>query len=366
MTATTAFVHTLRSACATTERGHQMRVEPPVAAEPGSSDQRLVRVVYVAGDGRSGTTLLSRILGAYDGCIAVGEVYDIWNKSIQGHTLCSCGAPFLDCDFWNAVMCEAFGNDGVSPNRLVTLRRSVQATRHIPFLLFPRLRPRSFQRRLEEYVDTTERLYRAIQTVSGCQFIVDSSKMAMYALALTESRSIDVRLVHVVRDSRACVFSWRRLKREATANGQSVYLRQRPVVMTAVIWALRNTMLRLVSRRFQTVASCRYEDIVWQPVTAVTGLVEQLGIERHNVVWTESDELHATNPHHIFAGNPVRIESGAIKFRMDDEWRTEMPRIQKGIVTALTLPLLWHMGYIGQRRQWHAVAQRQRFMRVPR
>lgn len=313
-------------------------------------DQKRVQVVYVAGDGRSGTTLLSRVLGSFDGCIATGELYDIWNKSIQGYTLCSCGTPFVECEFWNAVFREAFCGDDANPALMVSLRESVQRMYHVPVILFPWLRTSPFNHNLREYVRATERLYLAIQKVSDCDVIIDSSKMAAYALALAESPRINVSLVHITRDSRACVFSWRRLKREATAGDQSVYLRQRPVMQTALVWALRNSILRAVARRFPIAETLRYEDLVRQPREVITDLAKQLGIQSGTVSWNSSDEMVATKTHHIFAGNPNRVEHGKIRFRADDEWRTGMPTIQKGVVTLLTFPTLLQLGYFGRRQ----------------
>lgn len=310
-----------------------------------------VRVVYLAGDGRSGTTLLSRVLGSYAGCLAVGELYDIWLESLDGNRMCSCGVSLRDCEFWNAVMEEAFdGLDRGAIEHFIELRNSLQGVRHVPLMMFPWLRTRTFTDRLHEYVDVLERLYIAIQKVAGCDVIVDSSKLAAYAVALTESPYIDVSFVHTTRDSRACAFSWRRLKREPVAEGDGRYLRRRSLARSAVVWGLRNATIGWVSRRFVVSAKLKYEDFVGQPRAAATTLVQRLGIDEHSGNWTADDELWALRPSHIFAGNPNRVEQGRLRIRMDDEWRTRMSRAHKALVTGLTLPVLWKLGYLGRRR----------------
>jgi hypothetical protein len=291
------------------------------------------------------------VLGAFQGCIAVGELYDIWDKTTQGYTLCSCGAPFLECAFWKAVQREAFGPAGADAPRLAELRRSVQSMRHLPAMVFPRFRTAAYAERLRTYVAVTERLYLAIQRVSGCDVIVDSSKMAAYALALAESPRLDVSLVHMTRDSRACVFSWRRLKPEAAAHDQKIFLRQRPVAQTACVWVLRNSILRAVARRFPVAVTQRYEDLVAQPHEVVCQLVGRLGIDSQSATWTANDELISSATNHIFAGNPDRVTHGGIRFRADDEWRTQMSTAQKRVVTAITFPTLWQLGYLGRRPQ---------------
>jgi hypothetical protein len=326
--------------------GSQAAVGP--APEPGAPCMPRVRVVYIGGDGRSGTTLLSRVLGAFQGCIAVGELYDIWDKTTQGYTLCSCGTPFLECAFWNAVRREAFGPAGPDAPQLAELRRSVQSMRHLPAMIFPRLRTAAYRERLRAYIDVIERLYLAIQRVSGCDVIVDSSKMAAYALALAESPRLDVSLVHMTRDSRACVFSWQRRKPEAAAQGRELFLRQRPVTQSACVWVLRNSILRAVARRFPISLTQRYEDLVAQPRNVVSQLADQLGLDRRRAAWTADDALVSSATNHIFAGNPDRVTHGEIRFRADDEWRTQMSALQQRIVTAITFPTLWQLGYLGR------------------
>jgi hypothetical protein len=308
------------------------------------------RVVYIAGDNRSGTTILSQILGSYDGCLAVGELYDFWAESLAGDRLCSCGAPLRDCEFWNTVMDKTFGSANPAMIQHVTeLRRSVQNTYHLPFILFPRIRPKSFDRRLREYIGILERLYTSIQEVSGCEVIVDSSKLAAYALALDESPAIDVNLVHVSRDSRACAYSWRRLKREPVAGDQPRYLRQRPLIQVALVWSIRNMILASISHRFDVSIKLHYEEFVCQPRATMGRLSERLGLGGHDELWNGDTEVLISASNHIFAGNPNRIQHGRTRIRPDDEWRTRMPIRQQRLVFVLTLPAFRMLGYLGAR-----------------
>jgi hypothetical protein len=51
---------------------------------------------------------------------------------------------------------------------------------------------------------------------------------------------------------------------------------------------------------------------------------------------------------HTVAGNPVRMQSGPLKLRVDDAWRAAMPAGDRRLVTALTFPLLARYGYAGR------------------
>jgi hypothetical protein len=54
------------------------------------------------------------------------------------------------------------------------------------------------------------------------------------------------------------------------------------------------------------------------------------------------------NKAHTASGNPLRFATGKVAIRGDERWRAAMPAAQRRTVTALTLPLLSHYGYLGR------------------
>ena len=74
-----------------------------------------VSVLYIAGPGRSGSTLLDTMLGQIDGFVSVGELRNLWARGLGDGWPCGCGAAVRDCPFWSSVLTEAFGSvDAVS------------------------------------------------------------------------------------------------------------------------------------------------------------------------------------------------------------------------------------------------------------
>src|SRR5205085_9431203 len=85
---------------------------PRRAARPapaGDLVNERVRVLYVAGTGRSGSTLLARILGRADSVFAAGELRYVWQRGLLEDRVCGCGEPFSRCPFWSEVVDRAFG-----------------------------------------------------------------------------------------------------------------------------------------------------------------------------------------------------------------------------------------------------------------
>jgi hypothetical protein len=62
-----------------------------------------VRVLYVAGTGRSGSTLVAAMLGQLRGAFAAGEVRYLWQRGLSERRPCGCGTPVPDCPVWTDI-----------------------------------------------------------------------------------------------------------------------------------------------------------------------------------------------------------------------------------------------------------------------
>jgi len=171
-------------------------------------------VIYIAGAGRSGSTILDRILGTVPRVTSCNETVRVWRNGFLENLGCACGSRFRDCPFWSAVAEEAFPSGEPNPERTDGLQWEVSRSRYFPRLLADPSPQSSFGARLAEYRATLGPLYRAIAEVSGCDVLVDSSKLPGEALVLAGIPGIDVRVVHLVRDARAVAHSWRRDRRD--------------------------------------------------------------------------------------------------------------------------------------------------------
>ena len=68
-----------------------------------------VKVLYIAGSGRSGSTILDRILGQLDGFFSVGELCNLWDRGLLAHRKCGCGVPVDQCPTWTGILATGFG-----------------------------------------------------------------------------------------------------------------------------------------------------------------------------------------------------------------------------------------------------------------
>jgi hypothetical protein len=66
-----------------------------------------MKVLYIAGWGRSGTTILDNIVGSYDSAFTTGELYYLWRRGLNQGRSCGCGTKLPHCRTWCAtVTCQ--------------------------------------------------------------------------------------------------------------------------------------------------------------------------------------------------------------------------------------------------------------------
>src|SRR3989442_15817386 len=107
-----------------------------------------VKVLYIGGCGRSGSTLLDRMLGQVPGVFPLGELPHLW-RGLLHNAECGCGAPIRNCPFWLAVGECAFGGwEPLDAAEMLHLQRAVLRQRYLPFMVAPALWP-PYRRKLE-------------------------------------------------------------------------------------------------------------------------------------------------------------------------------------------------------------------------
>jgi hypothetical protein len=285
----------------------------------------VIRVLYLAGSGRSGSTLVTTALGQIDGLFAAGELRYLWQRGLVDERPCGCGLPLPECPMWSAVLAKLPAHDPAS----------------IAAGLRQRLRMRN-RLTVPPHPDdaTIAALYEAIHAHTGGAVIVDSSKLPPYGVLLAGLPGIDLRVLHVVRDPRAAAFSWRRRR---SLDGDERLMTRHPVWKAALLWTVWNgAVLRRWSRG--AYLRVRYEDLVQDPQAWVRRIADFAGVPSASLPFTE-DGLLTLAPTHSVAGNPVRHRTGGVEIRADDEWRTAMTGRDNAVVTALAAPLMSRLGY---------------------
>jgi hypothetical protein len=306
-----------------------------------------VRVLFIGGLGRSGSTLLDRMLGRLDDVWSVGELVHVWERGLAENNRCGCGQRFRDCQFWHRVGEVAFGGwDVLDVEEVLALKGSVDRNRFVPLMVLPALWP-SYRARLRRYLDLLERLYEAIRQVSGRPLLVDASKHASHAFLVRRMRGLDLRLVHLVRDSRGVAFSWTKLMRRAeVVDGDALMATDTPLRMSAR-YVCYNLLFHLLRGLRVPTVLLRYESLVRDPARELTRVLDHAGRPPvDGELGFIGDGWVELGPSHALAGNPMRFRSGRVPLRLDEEWRGELRRRHRLLTLTSTWPLLLRYGYL--------------------
>lgn len=302
-------------------------------------------VVFVAGFGRSGSTLLERLLGESKGVCVLGEVVHLWERGLGRDELCGCGEPFSECPQWRTIGEIAFGGwDQIDVERVRSLHDAVDRHRHLPRTLLP-WTPRSLRAALLAYAWYYERIYIAAAEVTGADVVVDSSKHVSLAVALSHRRDIDLRVLQVVRDPRAVAYSWSKdvARPEARPDQGEELMARYSAGRSSLWWLTSNLLVEALRLRRLPCTRIRYEELVADPAGAVDGALRRLAVPTTATVEVSpAGEVELSTSHSV-AGNPMRFRTGAVRLRLDDEWRRAMRPGPRFVVRALTWPVdLWY------------------------
>ncbi|MGH3157411.1 MAG: sulfotransferase, partial [Streptosporangiaceae bacterium] len=294
-------------------------------------------VVYVAGSGRSGSTLIERVLGEIPGMTNVGELLDMARRTMPKGERCGCGLAFPDCPFWSKVGERAFGGwDASQMAGLERLRNRVARQRCLPRLLAMPAAGPAFRADVKKFGASYAAIYQAIADVDGTSCVVDASKLPAQALALARA-GIDVRVVHLVRDARGVAYSLgKQVSRPHAVKATEQMWGSLPT-QAAARWLAIQSEAELLRRCGVPVARVLYEDFVRRPGPVIEEALTRLGLSP-----SRSDLAHVGDGQvvlgrsHGLSGNPSRFTEGEVSLHADEAWRRQMPRRDRVAVTAIT------------------------------
>jgi hypothetical protein len=294
-----------------------------------------VRVLYLTGWLRTGSTLLGNVLGELPGVAHAGELHYLWRNGVLRtgtNSLCGCGRDLRDCALW----ARAIGEVAAPARQVAAWQDGLLRTRHTRARLAEARGRAAPADGVGPVLDVMAALYGAVAGHGGGRrLVVDGSKYPAEAAALLGRRDLDVRVLHVVRDPRATAFSYRRAKG---------YIDPRGPAESSAYWLAFNLASDLVGAaaagRYLRI---RHEDLAARPRDVVAEVMRFAGLDGEPPVDAAGRVRLGGN--HTVTGNPDRLSRGTVTIRTDERWRAELPAPAAAVATAVAMPLLRRYGY---------------------
>jgi hypothetical protein len=269
------------------------------------------------GTANCGSTLLTRLLASHSQVASVGELKATAIKDVDSYT-CGCGDTFGTCCFWQKVtsLCKKRGVDfdvrdfrtqirsskwlADTVLKATTRGRAFETLRWVSLKGLPHVNGA-----LDDAVTRNAVVIDAICDVLEKPIFLDASKDPTRAVHLSRSERFDIKVIHLVRDGRAVVASY---KKRAADHARNVEL-----------WRSKTLECERAKRLMKpsSVLTVRYEDLCRNVDGSLARILQMVGAK------PERDVLrHASRqPSHII-GHGSRL--GAID-RIDE--RVEWPSL---------------------------------------
>jgi hypothetical protein len=204
---------------------------------------------------------------------------------------CSCGEKLPHCPFWSKVLRDTVQTGAADQSRMRLIK---SAAENVP---------------------------------EGVSYIIDSSKTARQnyfkPLVLEKALKGRVKVIHLVRDGRGCMWSNMRALSRRNEN-RDVRQNLKSALRTAVNWPLANFAAHLaqISPGNKSYLRVRYEDFVEHPGTVMERIAVFLELDLNAQI--EKLEKHTGIPTgHQMAGNRLRMLTEII-LHQDIEWKEKL------------------------------------------
>jgi hypothetical protein len=290
-----------------------------------------MKVLYIAGSGRCGSTVLSQLLGEIEEFVNIGELRYLFNTQMrQRDQPCSCGRQPYECAFWRDYIQEI-------PEEVVQWATDMLRTRNFPLLKLKHTLTGKDQN-LNAFLSVITKLYHRISEETGAKVIVDTSKHPVFLWALGLVDDVELFVLHLIRDPRDVVTSWSKPKG---------YLRERSSLQVSLQWILYNMLPEILYAQTKKYMRLRYEDFLGQPLdsvrTIITFLQEDSGLI-HSLRYEENNRFELTRTQHILAGNPDKQSRS--RFLMIEPRLSKRNQLRDIGVSLLCSPFLLRYGYL--------------------
>lgn len=296
-----------------------------------------IKLLYIAGTGRNGSTLLERILNEVPGIFAVGELGH--NVQHNHSKICLCGEKLTVCPVWQAITHEI--NSQLDEEKFRQLDLKYLSPKGIERLkLLTRQKESPLPDDLQQYLHGLAIKYQAIHKHKAGQILTDSTVDALYGYYLSLIPSIDLYILHLIRDPRGVSYSWQQLK-FASPSAKKPWTPQFPPSKSALKWLKRNIFIEMKWARSGKYLRIHYEDLVENPSAVVAKIANRLSLKLENIDFIKGNRV-SLGENHLIGGNLDALKKGReeIVLKPDERWNQHMKWLDIMLVTFITWPLM--------------------------
>jgi len=286
------------------------------------------KLLYIASNGRSGSTVLEMLLNVSPHMWTLGEFHVLPWEIRRNVKPCGCGARVMDCELWGPVIAEH--QETLVRGSIDRFRRGYNVDRTLRFKELPELLSGRLRENAAKMADVRryanhnrvvcEAVERRAKQLGKTQltWLVDSSKSPYRLMWLAASDQFELRVIHLIKDPRAFAYS--------VAKHTSGLFQAYRVARAVARWQVENRLFDALTRHYlrpEQVFRLQYEQLANDPDDSLRRIAVWIGLP----AWTCAAASFREANHGI-SGNPARFDTSGIQ--LDEQWKRGLsPSLQR-------------------------------------
>ena len=267
-----------------------------------------MKVIYILGQGHSGSTVLSKIIGSNINIRSLGEVRHWSNALSKKHLFikeadyrCSCGQALDKCNFFSKIT----NNYRTKYNLNAYLNKKGKLDLILFILGLKKVNAIKINN--DDYI----KFLKDIKSQISEKYIIDSSKTIGNLIKLKNTEEIDLFVIHLIRDVRGVGNSYDKIK------NYNFYIE-------VINWIIFNYLYRKFLKNSKlNYISVSYDMFAQFPDTYLSKIGNTLNLDfsdyKENIIKTE---------YHEIAGNE-KYAKKLYDIKYDQTWQIELPLFKK-------------------------------------
>lgn len=278
-----------------------------------------IKLIYIGGIGRNGSTLLGRILGEHNNVINIGEALNfMMNSQLRNRHInreLSSGNKIESSIMWSEVF-DKCGFSFISDDIDILLFEG--NSKKLETLI------ENKDPRIIQVTEKVNRFLQVVKEVNQCSIIVDTSKNANIPLIVNACQDVDIYIVHLVRDIVDAVASRSKAK---------AYLNKVNFVRMTFRWIIKNNATANLGRKMH-LKTTYFDDLCKSPYNFIASIFDFTGAKIKPKEELKSNNI-TFNIQDMIAGNPDKYDTGTVKIEYRDK---KISWWKRGIVTVIAFP----------------------------
>jgi hypothetical protein len=266
-----------------------------------------INIIYIAGYGRSGSTLLDLLLGINPSAFSMGEVASLFSEN-ETNKLCACGSKINECPIWGKVLNNLKQGEDNQNNTSY----EDKITRDIGGI--KRVLPWNKDR---DYEIIWNSVFNSLKDITNCKILIDSSKInrfTLFRIQLLKNMGYRISLVHLVRHPYSVIESVSRGNNKAIQYSDPKLNRFGGIYRAILGWLFSNWATEIFCYPLVDESiRIRYEDLVTYPSATLAEISKACNINISKALSAIANE-DVLPVHHAVAGNRMRTENKGVKF----------------------------------------------------